>query len=59
MARGLPDARALLRELQAFKVRFVGKAGHASFGGVGAHDDLVVAVVLAVWWRTVGQSADR
>ena len=27
--------------------------GHASFGGGGAHDDLVVAVALVVRWRAI------
>ena len=49
IASGLPDAAALLVELQAFKVKF-SQRGHASFAGAGAHDDLVIAVALVCWW---------
>ena len=44
-------APALLRELQAFSVSISGR-GHARFEGKSVHDDLVIAVALAVWWRS-------
>ena len=56
VARGLPCAEAFKRELRAFRVA-VTSHRHSSFGGVGEHDDLVIAVALAVWWawaRTQG-----
>ena len=37
-------------ELRAFRRQVTG-AGRAAYGAeTGAHDDLVVAVALAVWW---------
>ena len=53
VAKAIPDAAALVRELQAFTVTF-SKQGHAGFAGRGAHDDLVIATALAVWWASVG-----
>lgn len=56
IARSLPEAKALMAELQDFRVNF-SDAGFASFGArVGKHDDLVLALALAVWqligpWR--------
>ena len=51
VARGLRFAGALERELRAFERR-ISARGHDSYGavGAGAHDDLVIAVALAVWW---------
>ena len=49
VARGLPYTDALQRELGAFQ-RTVGGGGHVKFEGKGEHDDLVIAVSLAVWW---------
>ena len=51
VAKGLPEADALLRELQAFQRRITAR-GHDAFQGVGEHDDLVIAVALACWWPT-------
>jgi hypothetical protein len=48
VAAGLPDAEALARELGAFERAFTA-AGHATFDGVGEHDDLVIAAALACW----------
>ena len=49
VAKALPDAAVLLRELQDFRVRFT-DAGNATFNArEGAHDDLVLAVALAVF----------
>lgn len=55
MARSLPDAGILVRELQDFQVR-VTAAAHETFGawGDGRHDDLVLAVALACWWAERG-----
>ena len=50
IASGLRYAAALVGELGAFRRRVTG-AGRAAYGAkTGAHDDLVVAVALAVWW---------
>jgi hypothetical protein len=47
--RSLPDAPVLMRELQDFRVRFT-DAGNATFNARdGAHDDLVLALALAVF----------
>ena len=51
VAKGLLEADALLRELQAFQRRIT-VGGHSAFEGVGEHDDLVTAVALACWWPT-------
>ena len=49
IAASLPDAAVLMRELQDFRVRFT-DAGNATFNArEGAHDDLVLAVALAVF----------
>lgn len=49
IAASLPDAPVLLRELQEFRVRFT-EAGNATFNArEGAHDDLVLALALAVF----------
>ncbi len=59
VAKGLRHAKALTGELQAFRRKVTG-AGRAAYGATaGAHDDLVIAVALAVWWaaqrgRTAG-----
>jgi hypothetical protein len=46
----LPAAELLTRELEAFQIK-LSPAGHDSYGvwREGAHDDLVLAVALAVW----------
>ncbi len=49
IASGLRYAAALVGELQSFRRQVTG-AGRAAYGAeTGAHDDLVVAVALAVW----------
>ncbi|HVM79935.1 MAG TPA: hypothetical protein VMU06_13020 [Stellaceae bacterium] len=48
---GLPEAEALGRELAAFR-RKVNKHGHTVTGGKGVHDDLVVALALAILWTS-------
>jgi hypothetical protein len=45
---GLSDTEALGQELAAFR-RKINKHGHTVTGGKGAHDDLVIALALAVW----------
>jgi hypothetical protein len=51
MARSLPDAAMLVRELQNFQVKITA-AANETFGvwRDGQHDDLVLAVALASWW---------
>jgi hypothetical protein len=55
VAAGLPDTQVLMAELQNFRVK-ISLAGHDSYGAgsgeewrVGAHDDLVLAVAIALW----------
>lgn len=51
IAAELPEARTLVEEMQAFRVK-VTKAGNESFAAdwrEGKHDDLVLAVALAAW----------
>jgi hypothetical protein len=49
IARSLPHSHILASELQAFRVS-ISDQGHARFeGGGGSHDDLVLAVALALW----------
>ena len=49
IASGLPNAAVLARELQDFRVRFT-ETGNATFNArEGAHDDLVLALALAVF----------
>jgi hypothetical protein len=49
IAASLPDAAVLARELQDFRVRFT-ENGNATFNArEGAHDDLVLALALAVF----------
>lgn len=50
--KDLPEAATLVRELQEFRVRFT-EAGHMAFGArEGKHDDLVLALAIAVWRAT-------
>lgn len=54
IAPELDDAKALLRELQDFRVKFT-SAGNATFGARnGAHDDLVLSLALALFGATRG-----
>ena len=47
--KDLPDAQALVRELQEFRVEFTA-GGNLTFNArSGAHDDLVLALALAAW----------
>jgi hypothetical protein len=51
IARLLPDASLLVRELQNFQVKIT-TAANETFGAWrnGQHDDLVLAMALACWW---------
>ncbi len=49
IAKGLPLAEAFIRELQAFQVRLTAKGRDTYAARSGEHDDLVLAVALAVW----------
>ena len=54
VAKGLREAEAFQRELQAFQRRIT-ETGHSAFEGVGSHDDLVIAAALVCWWtKTAG-----
>src|SRR5262245_34284298 len=54
---GLPEAQALLLELQNHRVR-VSATLRETFGAAGrTHDDLLSALMLAVWWGERQQSA--
>ena len=58
VARSLPEADTLTKELMAFKVT-LSATGHDSYGNdwrENAHDDLVLAVALAAW---LGESVRR
>ena len=45
----LPEAETLVRELQDFRVEFIA-TGHLTFNArAGKHDDLVIALAIAVW----------
>jgi hypothetical protein len=50
IAAALPDAQTLTRELQNFQVKITDNA-HDTYGAwrEGTHDDLVLAVALALW----------
>jgi hypothetical protein len=51
IARSLPDAATLVRELQQFQLKITAAANEV-FGvwRDGQHDDLVLALALACWW---------
>jgi hypothetical protein len=51
IAEELPDAQTLIRELLNFKVKISLATAHDSYGAwrEGEHDDLVLAVALALW----------
>src|SRR5499427_4921832 len=47
--RELPEAETLVRELQDFRCEFTA-AGHLTFNArSGRHDDLVLALAIAIW----------
>ena len=47
-----------MRELRAFK-RKLTPHRRLTFEGAGEHDDLVIAVALAVWWAAMQKVLDR
>jgi hypothetical protein len=51
IASDLPEAQALVRELENFQMKISLDTAHDSYGAwrEGAHDDLVLAVALALW----------
>jgi hypothetical protein len=55
IARSLPEAETLVRELENFRVKIT-LAAHETFGAwrEGQHDDLVLAAALAGWWGERG-----
>ena len=58
-AEGLPDREAFEDELQAFR-RKTGVGGRVSYDAqAGHHDDLLIAVALAVWWASRPRSQQR
>lgn len=57
IAAALKDAGALADELKDFR-RKVSEAGRATYAArTGAHDDLVLAVAIALWFATSGPSS--
>jgi hypothetical protein len=58
VADGLPEAGVLLRELADFRVTVTARANETfGVGSHGGHDDLVVALALAVWGTYVSTGA--
>jgi hypothetical protein len=49
IASDLPDLAALKAELQNFRVNFTDRGSMTFAARVGAHDDLVLAVAIALW----------
>ena len=59
IADGLAEGPALAQEMLAFRVRIDARSGHDTFGNdwrENPHDDLVLAVALAVWYGERGGS---
>ncbi len=58
IAADLPEAATLTRELESFQVKINLDTAHDSYGAwrEGAHDDLVLAVCLALWIANNGRS---
>lgn len=58
IAPTLPLAPVLQRELQEFRAQF-NSTGYAQYGAPsGEHDDLVLALSLALWWANYGRSRE-
>jgi hypothetical protein len=56
--KDIPDAPALVRELQDFRVEYT-TAGHITFNArTGKHDDLVLALAIACWVAHGGGMSD-
>lgn len=57
IAAGLKDAKVLVNELRDFRATFT-SAGNVVFAArESAHDDLVLATAIALWWRRRGPVA--
>jgi hypothetical protein len=56
VAQALPEANTLVKEMLAFKVRIIA-AANDTYGAwrEGEHDDLVLAVCMAVWFGEHGE----
>jgi hypothetical protein len=61
IAPELSDAQTLVRELENFKVKINLETAHDSYGSWrdGAHDDLVLAVALALWFAAKPETVRR
>lgn len=58
IAAGLKDAKTLAAELRDFRATFT-SAGNAVFAArEGAHDDLVLATAIALWWGRQGRTVE-
>lgn len=57
IAPTLQHAAALEKELAAYREK-IKKSGHVAMDGVGAHDDLVIALALATWFATRAPDLD-
>ena len=55
IAKSLPEAPVLIRELQEFRVK-ISEAGRDSYGAWrdGTHDDMVLATALTLWYAEHG-----
>ena len=52
IAAGLPEASTLVKELQDYRVKIDERTAHDSYNArTGRHDDLVLALSIAVWFR--------
>lgn len=59
IAAAANDASALKEEMKDFK-RKISEAGRTTYAArVGAHDDLVLSVAIALWMATSGPSTDN
>jgi hypothetical protein len=54
-AEGIHDLETLTQELMAFQGHF-GESGRIRYEGRRAHDDMVIALALAVWYTAEGRS---
>jgi hypothetical protein len=60
LARNLPESHALIQELLAFQMKTDARTGHDSYDAKsGSHDDLVLALSLAVWFGEKGGQPAR
>ena len=59
IAKALPEASVLVSELSDFRAQFA-PTGYARFGArEGAHDDLVLALAIGVWWSSRPRNSAR